>query len=86
MSRTVRTPQARASEALAVAERRVKRLQTEAAKHKADLARATADLEQAVVRRDYCAASPDLQQQPTPPDTPPTTQPDSEPMEDPMTG
>lgn len=64
ITRTQKTPRQRAQEALAVAERKVKRLETEKAKHDAALTDVSNQLGAARKRRDYLAQDPDLPQQP----------------------
>lgn len=59
-ARRKKTPRERAEEALAVEERRVTRLTEQRDALKADLDRISRERDQAVVRRDYLAAHPDL--------------------------
>jgi hypothetical protein len=61
VTRQKKSPRQRAEEALAVADRKVKKLTADVAKHRAALDAASTERNQAVTRRDY----PDL--------TPPTT-------------
>lgn len=65
MTRQTKTPRQRAEEALAVAERKVKRLAAEKATLRHDLDQVTADHDLAVIRRDYLKAHPDLAVPPT---------------------
>jgi len=60
MTRQKKTPRQRAEEALAVAERRVRRLTTARDTHRNALAVIQADLEEETKRRDYLARNPDL--------------------------
>lgn len=79
MSKTPRqkkTPRQRAEEALAVAERKVKRLLVEQSKLRVALATVESDLAAETARRDYLKKHPDLGQQgpsTTPPGTTPTS-------------
>ena len=60
MTRQTKTPRQRAEEALAIAERAVKRLGEKKAALRADLDAITREHDAAVVRRDYLANHPDL--------------------------
>jgi hypothetical protein len=60
VTRKTKTHQQRAQEALTVEENAVKRLATKRDRLRKDLDEVQADLEAAVVRRDYRAKSPDL--------------------------
>lgn len=68
MTRTAKTPKQRAEEALAREERRVKRLTAKSDELRTELDAATAEMADAVTRRDYLAKHPDLA-----PSTPTTT-------------
>lgn len=59
-TRTRKSPQQRAEEALGVAERKVATFEKAVTKHKGKLAEAEAELTDAKRRRDYLAQSPDL--------------------------
>jgi glutamine synthetase type III len=65
MSRQTKTPQQRAQEALDVEVRRVARLTAKRKALKAELDAVDTERDQAIVRRDYLAQHPDLQQNPT---------------------
>lgn len=67
MTRQNKTPRQRAEEQLAVAERKVTRLEAERTKHQANADTALTELEVAARRRDYLAKSPDLIVTPTTP-------------------
>ena len=60
MTRQKKTPRARAEEALGVAQRKVKRLEDEAAKHAEALKATETELAAAKKRLEYVAANPDL--------------------------
>lgn len=60
MTRQHKTPRQRAEEALAVAERKVKRLNDDVLKHHRALEHAQKDRDEAVVRRDYLKQDPAL--------------------------
>lgn len=60
MTRKSKTPRQRAEEALAVAERHVKRLTDKAAALRKELDAISRERDQAVVRRDYLKTHPDL--------------------------
>jgi hypothetical protein len=66
MTRQSKSPRQRAEEALAIAERAVKRLAAKKTALAADLDAITKEHDQAVVRRDYLAAHPDLGDQAAP--------------------
>lgn len=60
VKRQTKTPRTRAEEALAVADRKVKKLTVAEAKHRGAATATKAELEAAVRRRDHLAQSPDL--------------------------
>ena len=64
MTRQTKTPRQRAEEALAVAERHVKRLATKGTALRKELEAIDTEYDQAVARRDYLTQHPDLQHQP----------------------
>lgn len=65
MTRQQKTPRQRAQEALALEERRVKRLTEQWTKARDTAERLGRDRDAAVVRRNYLAQNPDLQHNPT---------------------
>jgi hypothetical protein len=65
MTRTPKTPRQRAEEQLAAANRAVARLATKKSALTTELADVSREHDAAVVRRDYLAANPDLQHNPT---------------------
>jgi hypothetical protein len=66
VTRQTKSDAQRATEALAVADRKVKRLKADRAKHQGALNTVVAQLEAAEKRRDYLAQNPDLPQTQTP--------------------
>ena len=72
MTRKQKTPRQRAEEALAVEERRVKKLDAKAKALRADLQAVEREHRQAIARRDYLRTNPDLQPQPGTTRTPTT--------------
>lgn len=69
MARTPKTPRQRAQEALAVEERRVKRLTQRAKTLQAELDAINNERDLAIVRRDYLKKHPDLVPELIPPTT-----------------
>lgn len=65
MTRQTKTPRQRAEEALAAADRTVKRLATKRNALHRDIEAIDHDLAAAVVRLDYLATNPDLQHNPS---------------------